>query len=139
MRRLAEPAPSANISGKAPTTVAIDVMTMGRKRMLAASMMASIEFELYAVTERDGDQTVKQQGWAEMNLIHDRAAALVYHVLAECGVDPDREALRRAWSSTATTMDGAPEVAALALRVCGGRSMLRPSYLEQAYRLGHEY
>lgn len=80
------------------------------------------------------DQAVKQQGWGEMNLIYDRACALVYHVLAECGVDPSREALRRAWSSTATTMDGAPEVAALALRVCGGRSMLRPSYLEQAYR-----
>lgn len=80
------------------------------------------------------DQTAKQQGWGQMNLIYDRACGLAYHVLAEAGVDPGREALRRAWSSTATTMDGAPEVAALALRVCGGRSMLRPSYLEQAYR-----
>ncbi len=80
------------------------------------------------------DHPVKQQGWAQMNLVHDRARALLYQVLGECGADPDAERLRRAWSSMITTMEGAPEVAALALRVCGGRSLLRPSYLEQAYR-----
>jgi alkylation response protein AidB-like acyl-CoA dehydrogenase len=31
-------------------------------------------------------------------------------------------------------MEGVAELASLAVRVCGGRSMLRPSYLEQAYR-----
>ena len=80
------------------------------------------------------DHPVKQQGWAEMNLIHDRARALLYEVLAECGVDPDPARLRRAWASMITTMEGAPQVASLALRVCGGRSLLRPSALEQAYR-----
>ena len=80
------------------------------------------------------DHPVKQQGWAQMNLVHDRARALLYQVLGECGVDPDADRLRRAWSSMITTMEGAPEVAALALRVCGGRALLRPSYLEQAYR-----
>ena len=77
---------------------------------------------------------IKQQGWAEMNLLYDQARALCYDVVAEAGVDPSFEALRRAWSSMVTTMNGAPAMAALALRVCGGRSMLRPSYLEQAYR-----
>lgn len=80
------------------------------------------------------DHPIKQQGWAQMNLIHDRAKALCFEVLAEVGVDPGPDALRRAMSSMVTTMEGAPEMAALALRVCGGRSMLRPSYLEQAYR-----
>jgi alkylation response protein AidB-like acyl-CoA dehydrogenase len=80
------------------------------------------------------DHPIKQQGWAQMNLIHDRARALCFEVLAECGVDPGPAALRRAWSSMVSTMEGAPEVASLAIRVCGGRSMLRPSYLEQAYR-----
>ena len=80
------------------------------------------------------DHPIKQQGWAEMNLRYDQARALCYDVLAESGVDPDADALRRAWSAVVTIMDGAPEVASTAVRVCGGRSMLRPSYLEQAYR-----
>ena len=77
---------------------------------------------------------IKQQGWAEMNLIYDRAQALCYRVLAESGVDPKPAAVRRAWGSMVTTMDGAPQLASLALRVCGGRALLRPSRLEQFYR-----
>jgi alkylation response protein AidB-like acyl-CoA dehydrogenase len=80
------------------------------------------------------DHPIKQQGWAEMNLLYDQARALCYDVLGECGVDPGPAALRRAWSAVVTIMNGAPELAATAIRVCGGRSMLRPSYLEQAYR-----
>ena len=80
------------------------------------------------------DHPIKQQGWAQMNLIYDRAQSLTYRVLAECGVDPSTDQVRRAWSSVVTVMEGAPAVASLALQVCGGRSMLRPSYLEQAYR-----
>jgi len=77
---------------------------------------------------------IKQQGWAEMTLLYDRAQALCYRVLAESAVDPSASAVRRAWSSMVTTMEGAPELASLAIRVCGGRSMLRPSRLEQFYR-----
>ncbi len=80
------------------------------------------------------DHPIKQQGWAQMNLLYDRAQSLTHRVLAECGVDPGAEQLRRAWSSVVTVMEGAPAVASLALRVCGGRSMLRPSFLERAYR-----
>lgn len=80
------------------------------------------------------EHPIKQQGWAQMNLLYDRARALCYEVLAEVSVDPSPEALRRAWSSMVTTMESAPEMAATAIRICGGRSMLRPSYLEQAYR-----
>ena len=80
------------------------------------------------------DHPIKQQGWAQMNLAYDRAQSLTYRVLAECGIDPGAEQVRRAWSSVVTVMEGAPAVASLALQVCGGRSMLRPSYLEQAYR-----
>ena len=80
------------------------------------------------------DHPIKQQGWAQMNLLYDRAQSLTYRVLGESGVDPSDEQARRAWSSTVTVMEGAPQVASLALQVCGGRSMLRPSYLERAYR-----
>ncbi len=80
------------------------------------------------------DHPIKQQGWAQMNLIYDQARAVCYDVLGECGPDPTPEMVRRAWSSMVTTMRGAPQIASLAIEVCGGRSMLRPSYLEQAYR-----
>ncbi len=80
------------------------------------------------------DHPIKQQGWAQMNLIYARAQSLTYRVLEECGVDPSGEQLRRAWSAVVTVMEGAPSLASLGLQVCGGRAMLRPSYLEQAYR-----
>ena len=80
------------------------------------------------------DHPIKQQGWSQMNLLYDRAQSLTYRVLAESGVDPSPEQVRRAWSAVVTVMEGAPAAASLALQVCGGRSMLRPSYLEQAYR-----
>ncbi len=80
------------------------------------------------------DLTYRQQGWATMNLRYEQAHALCYRVLGEYGVDPTQEQITRAWSSLITTMDGAPELASTAIKICGGRSMLRPSYIEQAYR-----
>ena len=49
-------------------------------------------------------------------------------------VDPSQEQITRAWASLVTTMEGAPDIASTAIRVCGGRSLLRPSYIERAYR-----
>jgi len=69
-----------------------------------------------------------------MNVIYDQAQSLCYRVLAESSVDPSRDALRRAWTSMITTMEGAPALASKAIQIAGGRSMLRPSPLEQAYR-----
>ena len=80
------------------------------------------------------DNHVKQAGWAEMQMIYDKAQSLMYRVLTEAAVDPSKAALRRAWSTMIAIMEGAPEMASLAIRVCGGRSMLRPNKLEQHYR-----
>ena len=80
------------------------------------------------------DHPIKQQGWADMNLRYEQAQALCYRVLGEVSVDPTPDALSRAWTSLVTTMEGAPEMASTAIRVCGGRSMLRPSFIERAYR-----
>lgn len=85
-------------------------------------------------TQARRDNHIKQQGWAQMQLAYDRAQSLCYRVLGEVGPDPDRYALRRAWSSMVTTMEAAPQIASTAIQVSGGRSMLRPSLLEQAYR-----
>jgi len=76
----------------------------------------------------------KQHLWAEMNLRYDRARALTYSVLDRVAVDPHADDVRLAWSSMVTTMEGAPELASMAIRACGGRSLLRPLPLERLYR-----
>lgn len=84
------------------------------------------------VERRDLPQ--KQHGWAQMRLAWERSQALTYRVLGEVGVDPSAEQVRRAWAATVTAMETAPEVASTAVRVCGGRSLLRPNALERMYR-----
>jgi len=90
--------------------------------------------EAYLATGGRRDHAIKQQGWAEMNIRYEQAQTLCYRVLADSGVDPTPEQVKRAWVALYTIMEGAPEVASTAIRICGGRSMLRPSFLEQAYR-----
>ena len=62
------------------------------------------------------DNHVKQAGWAEMQMIYDKAQSLMYRVLTEAAVDPSKAALRRAWSTMVAIMEGAPEMASLAIR-----------------------
>jgi len=76
----------------------------------------------------------KQHVWSEMNLLYDRARALTYSVLDRVAVDPHPDDVKLAWSSMITTMEGAPELASMAIRACGGRSLLRPLALERLYR-----
>ena len=103
--------------------------------LMRAILDATAEYLIGAdgPTERR-DHPLKQQGWAAMNLKYDEAQSLCYRVLGEVGVDPSADAVRRAWSSVVSTMEGAPVLASTAIRICGGRSMLRPSRLEQYYR-----
>lgn len=69
-----------------------------------------------------------------MNIAYEQAQSLCYRALSEVQVDPPLDQVTRAWASMVSTMEGCPEVASTAIRVCGGRSMLRPSYIERAYR-----
>jgi len=90
--------------------------------------------ESYLKTGGRRDHNIKQQGWAQMNIRYEQAQALCYRVLADTQVDPSARMISRAWASLVTTMEGAPEMASTAIRICGGRAMLRPSYIERAYR-----
>lgn len=80
------------------------------------------------------DVPQKQHGWAQIQIMYERSRALWEAVIEEAAVDPSPERLRRAWTAMYTTMETAPEVASLALRVCGGGSLLRNLPLEQHYR-----
>tara|TARA_B100000686_G_scaffold325754_1_gene382851 strand:+ start:313 stop:1497 length:1185 start_codon:yes stop_codon:yes gene_type:complete len=76
----------------------------------------------------------KQHGWAEMRIAHEQSQALVYRVLSEVGVDPAPAQIHRAWAAVVSAMETAPNLASTAVRVCGGRSLLRPLVLERLYR-----
>jgi alkylation response protein AidB-like acyl-CoA dehydrogenase len=88
----------------------------------------------YLLRSGRADNPIKQQGWAELQLRYEQARALQHAVVDEAGVDPSAEQLRRAWAALVTVMDGAAEMASLALRVGGGRSLLKPEPLERLYR-----
>lgn len=90
--------------------------------------------ENYLKTGGRRDHQIKQQGWAAMNLQYEQTQALCYSALADTCVDPTPAQVTKAWASMVTTMEGAPDLASTAIRICGGRSMLRPSYIERAYR-----
>ena len=100
---------------------------------------AVLDYTAEALRGDDGpverrDLPQKQHGWAQMRLAWERSQALTYRVLGEVGVDPGPDRVERALAATVTAMETAPEVAATAVRVCGGRSLLRPSALERMYR-----
>jgi alkylation response protein AidB-like acyl-CoA dehydrogenase len=76
----------------------------------------------------------KQWAWAEIQIAYERSRSLWECAVAEAGLDPDPEQLRRAWAASYTAMETAPEVAALAIRACGGGSLMRNLPLEQHYR-----
>jgi alkylation response protein AidB-like acyl-CoA dehydrogenase len=80
------------------------------------------------------DLPQKQAGWAHLQIAYERSRSLLYDVLDNTVIDPDEELLARAWAAVYTTMETANEVAALAVRVCGGQSMLKHLPLERMYR-----
>ncbi len=80
------------------------------------------------------DHPQKQAVWAEMNVIYEQARALCFQVAERAGVDPDQGDVHLAWASMVATMEAAPQLASMAIRACGGRSVLRPQPLERLYR-----
>ena len=80
------------------------------------------------------DLPQKQAGWAQMQIDYELSRAVLYDVLDHAVVDPDEELLARAWVAVFTVMENANKVAALAIRVCGGQSMLKHLPLERMYR-----
>ncbi len=80
------------------------------------------------------DSPQKQDGWAHMQVAYERSRALLFGAADRAVLDPGEDELVQGWAATFTAMETAPEVAALAVRVCGGQSMLRHLPLERMYR-----
>lgn len=77
---------------------------------------------------------IKQYAVAELLIRLEVSRALLYRAIFEAGLDPTPEALRRAFAANRTVMETASQVTAEAIRICGGRSMLKPLPLERYYR-----
>jgi alkylation response protein AidB-like acyl-CoA dehydrogenase len=80
------------------------------------------------------DNPVKQMGWAEMNIKYEQARALLHLAIDNAHLDPTEDEMVQAWAAVYTVMEHANQVAATAIRVCGGQSMLKSLALERMYR-----
>ena len=80
------------------------------------------------------DHPIKQVGWAQMQLKHQQSRAMLYRAIDDATIDPTEEQLVLGWAAAITVMEHAAEVASLAIRVCGGQSMMKSLPLERMYR-----
>lgn len=76
----------------------------------------------------------KQAAVARMRIRLEAARALLLQIARDAGVDPDEDARMRLYAAHGTIMESANEIAALAIRTCGGQSLLKSLPLERLYR-----
>lgn len=76
----------------------------------------------------------KQIAVAEMWVKLEQTRALFLRMLEDARIDPPKDARLRAYAAQFTIMENANELCQLAIRTCGGQSMLRNLPLERLYR-----
>jgi alkylation response protein AidB-like acyl-CoA dehydrogenase len=76
----------------------------------------------------------KQIAVAEMFVRLEQTRALFLRMLEDARVDPPKDARLRAYAAQYTIMENANEICRLAIRTCGGQSMLKSLPLERLYR-----
>lgn len=76
----------------------------------------------------------KQMAVAQMRVMLEQTKAIWFAAISEAGPNPGKESVMRAWAAQYTVMENANELAQLAIRTCGGQSMLRSLALERIYR-----
>ncbi len=76
----------------------------------------------------------KQIAVAEMRVKLEQTRALFLQNARDACVDPDKDTRMRLYAAHYTIMENAQALAALAIRTCGGQSMLKSLPLERLYR-----
>ena len=76
----------------------------------------------------------KQIAVAEMWVKLEQTRALFLRMLDDARVDPPKDARLRAYAAQFTIMENANDICRLAIRTCGGQSMLKSLPLERLYR-----
>lgn len=76
----------------------------------------------------------KQMAVAEMHIKFEQTRALFLRMLEDARVDPPKDARLRAYATQYTIMENAQDLCRLAIRTCGGQSMLKTLPIERLYR-----
>jgi alkylation response protein AidB-like acyl-CoA dehydrogenase len=76
----------------------------------------------------------KQIAVAEMRIKLEQTRALFLRAAGEAKVDPSKDERLRCYAAHYTIMENANDIARLAIRTCGGQSMLKSLPLERIYR-----
>jgi alkylation response protein AidB-like acyl-CoA dehydrogenase len=76
----------------------------------------------------------KQIAVAEMRVKLEQTRALFLQNARDATVDPDKDTRMRLYAAHYTIMENANDIARLAIRTCGGQSMLKSLPLERLYR-----
>jgi len=76
----------------------------------------------------------KQHAVAEMRIKLEATRALFLQNARDARIDPDKDARMRLYAAHYTIMENANDLARLAIRTCGGQSMLKSLPLERLYR-----
>jgi alkylation response protein AidB-like acyl-CoA dehydrogenase len=76
----------------------------------------------------------KQLAVAQMRVMLEQTKAVWFQAISEARPDPSPESVMRAWAAQYTVMENANELSQLAIRTCGGQSMLKSLPLERLYR-----
>jgi alkylation response protein AidB-like acyl-CoA dehydrogenase len=76
----------------------------------------------------------KQLTIAQMHILLEQTRCLFLRMLDDARIDPDKDARLRAYASQFSVMENAQEMSRLAIRTCGGQSMLKSLALERLYR-----
>ena len=76
----------------------------------------------------------KQIAVAEMWVKLEQTRALFLRMLEDARVDPPKDARLRAYATQYTIMENSNDICRLAIRTCGGQSMLKSLPLERMYR-----
>jgi alkylation response protein AidB-like acyl-CoA dehydrogenase len=77
---------------------------------------------------------VKQLNVADMRIRLEQTKALWFRAITDARVDPSRDQVQRAYCAQFSAMENANELCQLAIRTCGGQSMLKSLPLERLYR-----
>ena len=76
----------------------------------------------------------KQVAIAQMFVMLQQTKALWFQAISEARADPAKEQVLRAYAAQYTVMENSNALAQLAIRTCGGQSMLKSLPLERLYR-----
>lgn len=107
---------------------------LGLSQAIFDFTVAYLRGEIPSLREKRRRFPLKQAAVAELKIMLESARALFHTVIAEARLDPSKEARLRAYVAQYTIMETATRMAALAIRTCGGQSILRPLPLERMYR-----